>query len=51
MPLSSPNQPTRPEIATCRTDKKENKTFLTYKEIQKGAVARSYMTIGLLIYD
>jgi hypothetical protein len=34
------------------TDKKENKIFLIYKEIpQKGAVAKSYMTNGLLIYD
>jgi hypothetical protein len=33
------------------TDKKENKIFLTYKEIQKGAVAKSDMTNGLLIYD
>ena len=28
------------------TDKKENKIFLKYKEIQKGAVAKSYMTTG-----
>jgi hypothetical protein len=33
------------------TDKKERKKFLTFKEIQKGAVAKSYMTNGLLIYD
>jgi hypothetical protein len=33
------------------TDKKENKIFLIDKEIQKGAVAKSYMTNGLLIYD
>jgi hypothetical protein len=32
------------------TDKKENLDFLTYKEIQIGAVAKSYMTNGLLIY-
>jgi hypothetical protein len=32
------------------TDKKENKIFLIYKEIQKGSVAESYMTNGLLIY-
>jgi hypothetical protein len=25
--------------------------FLIYKKIQKGAVAKSYMTNGLLIYD
>ncbi len=33
------------------TDKKENKIFLIYKEIQKGVVAKSYMTNGLLIFD
>jgi hypothetical protein len=27
------------------TDKKENKIFLVYKEIQSGAVAKSYMRI------
>jgi hypothetical protein len=32
------------------TDKKENQDFLIYKEIQNGAVAKSYMTNGLLIY-
>jgi hypothetical protein len=32
------------------TDKKENKTFLIYKEIQMGSGAKSYMTNGLLIY-
>jgi hypothetical protein len=31
------------------TDKKENQIFLIYKEIQNGAVAKSYMTNGLLI--
>jgi hypothetical protein len=30
--------------------KKENRIFLLYKEIQSGAVAKSYMTNGLLIY-
>jgi hypothetical protein len=34
----------------CYTDKKENKIFLIYKEILSGAVAKSYMTNGLLIY-
>jgi hypothetical protein len=34
-----------------RTDKKENKIFLIYKEIQKGLVAKSYIINGLLIYD
>ncbi len=33
------------------TDKKEDQIFLIYKEIQKGAVAKSYMTNGLLMYD
>jgi hypothetical protein len=32
------------------TLKKENKIFLIYKEIQRVAVANSYMTNGLLIY-
>jgi hypothetical protein len=31
------------------TDKKENLIILIYKEIQNGAVAKSYMTNGLLI--
>ena len=38
------------EIINMKTDKKENKIFLIYKEIQKGAVAKS-KTNGLLIYD
>jgi hypothetical protein len=33
------------------TDKKENKVFLIYKEIQMGAVAKSYMRKGFLIYE
>jgi hypothetical protein len=33
------------------TDKKENQIFLLYKEIQNGAVAKSYMRMGLLIYE
>jgi hypothetical protein len=33
------------------TDKKEKKIFLTYKEIQSGAVAKSYMRNGFLIYE
>jgi hypothetical protein len=32
------------------TDKKENKIFLIYEEIKNGAVAKSHMTNGLLIY-
>ncbi len=31
-------------------DKKENRIFLIYMEIQKGAVAKSYITNGFLIY-
>jgi hypothetical protein len=31
-------------------DKKENQIFLIYKVIQSGAVAKSYMTNGILIY-
>jgi hypothetical protein len=31
------------------TDKEENQIFLIYKEIPNGAVAKSYMTNGLLI--
>ncbi len=38
------------EIHAVCTDKKEKKIFLIYKEIQNGAVAKSYMTNGLLIY-
>jgi hypothetical protein len=30
--------------------KKENLIFFIYKEIQSGAVAKSYMTKGLLMY-
>jgi hypothetical protein len=33
------------------TDKKEKNIFLIYKEIQSGAVAKSYLTNGLLIYE
>jgi len=32
------------------TDKKENQIFSIYKEIQNGAVEKSYMTNGLLTY-
>ncbi len=32
------------------SDKKENQFFLIYKEIHNLAVAKSYMTNGLLIY-
>jgi hypothetical protein len=33
------------------TDKKESKIFLIYSEIQNGAVAKSYMRLGFLIYE
>jgi hypothetical protein len=33
------------------TDKKENQILLIYKEIQGGAVAKSYMRKGFLIYE
>ncbi len=33
------------------TDKKENKIFLIYKEIESAAVAKSYMRRGFLIYE
>jgi hypothetical protein len=32
-------------------DKKENKMFLIYKEIQSGAFAKSYMRKGFLIHE
>jgi hypothetical protein len=32
------------------TDKKENQIFSIYMEIQNGAVAKSYMSKGFLIY-
>ncbi len=33
------------------TDKKEKKIFLIYREIQMGAVAKSYMRKGFPIYE
>jgi hypothetical protein len=33
------------------TDIKENQIFLIYREIQSGAVAKSYMRRGFLIYE
>jgi hypothetical protein len=33
------------------TDEKVKKVFLKYKEIQNGAVAKSYMRKGFLIYE
>jgi hypothetical protein len=37
------------ELEVC-TDKKENKIFLIYREIQIGAVAKSYMRKGFIKY-
>ncbi len=41
---------TKKEERIC-TDRKENEIFLIYKEIQMGAVAKSYMRKGFLIYE
>jgi hypothetical protein len=45
---------TPPHMLDCwksSTDKKEKKIFLKYKEIHMGAVAKSYMRKGFLIYE
>ena len=38
-------------ICGSHTDKKENQIFLIYREIQSGAVAKSYIRKGFLIYE
>ncbi len=38
-------------ISLLYTDKKEKKIFLIQKENQSGAVAKSYMRKGFLIYE
>jgi hypothetical protein len=38
------------ENHTCALIKKENQIFFIYEEIQNGAVAKSYMRKGFLIY-
>jgi hypothetical protein len=38
-------------LLAAHTDKKENRIFLIYKEIQSGAVAKSYMRKGFLTYE
>jgi hypothetical protein len=43
-------QYTYSEYGNMHTDKKDNNIFLIYKEMQKGAVAKSYMTNGFLIH-
>jgi hypothetical protein len=40
-----------PRLTKSCTDKKENQISLLYKEIQSGAVAKSYMRKGFLIYE
>jgi hypothetical protein len=37
-------------VEVARTDKKRKENFLIYKEIQSGAVAKSYISEGFLIY-
>jgi hypothetical protein len=49
-PLTGEQVLVQPTGQKQRTDKKENQIFLIYKEIQSGAVAKSYMTNGLLIW-
>jgi hypothetical protein len=49
--LNWPAGPVNIYILGKYTYKKENKIFLIYKKIQKGAVAKSYLTNGLLICD
>jgi hypothetical protein len=39
------------QIQASYTDKKENKIFLIYKEIQSEAFAMSYLRKGFLIYE
>ncbi len=38
-------------VYRCCTDKKENQILLIYKEIQSGAVAKSYVRKSFLIYE
>jgi hypothetical protein len=38
-------------VSNVCTDKKENKIFLIYKVIQSGAIAKSYLRKGFLIYE
>jgi hypothetical protein len=48
-PHISLNVKGEPRIIIQYTDKKGNQIFLIYKEIQNGAVAKSYMTHVLLL--
>jgi hypothetical protein len=45
-----PKYTSRYTSTVLNTDKKENIIFLIFKEIHNGAVAKSYMTDGILIY-
>jgi hypothetical protein len=45
------SSPQKVKIAALYTDKKEKKIFLIYKEIEMGAVAKSYMRKGFLVYE
>ncbi len=38
-------------LACDYTNKKENKIFMIYEKIKSGAVAKSYMRTGFLIYE
>jgi hypothetical protein len=38
-------------IVSKHTDKKEKETFLIYKELQMGLVAKLYIKNGFLIYE
>jgi hypothetical protein len=40
-----------PPTASVAPDKKEKEIFLIHKEFQMGAVAKSYMRKGFLIYE
>ncbi len=50
MSTAAHRSPNKLRRSNSLTDKKENKIFLIYREIQNGAVAKSNMTNGLLIY-
>jgi hypothetical protein len=41
----------RSNIVSGYTDKKENQIFLIYEKIQSGAVAKSHMRKGFVIYE
>jgi hypothetical protein len=53
--VTHPHRPTKltnlHQPSLLHTDKKENQIFLIYREIQSGAVAKTYMRKGFLIYE